>query len=229
MWPTDPYSGSGDKAHIQYHQDGSGENTQLRIQCENDADDDILITANGGVTVTGTFTKPGGSFRIPHVLAGLTTTTDLVHSFIEGPQADNLYRGRTTLVAGISTVNIDTTNNMTEGTFVNLNRDVQCFTSNETGWTAVKGSVTGNLLTIVAQDNTCTDTISWMVVGERWDLHMYDPHNPMTDENGKVRTEVPNKNYNRGGGFKENYIIENKLRVGISTISRPSIENKEVE
>ena len=149
----------------------------------------------------------GKNFRIPHPLVGLTTTTDLIHSAIEGPQADNLYRGRATLVAGISTVNIDTTNNMTEGTFVNLNRDVQCFTSNETGWTAVKGSVTGNLLTIVAQDNTCTDTISWMVVGERWDLHMYDPHNPMTDENGKVRTEVPNKNYNRGGGFKENYII----------------------
>jgi hypothetical protein len=227
-WAPDPYGGSGDNAHIQFHQDGSGENTELRIQCENDGDDDILITAPV-VNITGTFNKPGGSFRIPHVLAGLTTTTDLVHSFIEGPQADNLYRGRTTLVAGISTVNIDTTNNMTEGTFVNLNRDVQCFTSNETGWTAVKGSVTGNLLTIVAQDNTCTDTISWMVVGERWDLHMYDPRNPMTDENGKVRTEVPNRNYNKGSGFDENYINENKLRVGISTISRPSIENKEVE
>ena len=118
---------------------------------------------------------------------------------------------------------------MTEGTFVNLNRDVQCFKSNETVWTAVKGSVTGNLLTIVAQDNTCTDTISWMVVGERWDLAMYDPQNPLTDENGKLKTEVPNRNYNKDGGFEESYIYENRFRVGISTISRPSIENKEVE
>ena len=157
----------------------------------------------------------------------MSTSHYLQHSFVEGPQADNIYRGKTTLVAGISTVNIDTTNNMTDGTFVNLNRDVQCFTSNETGWTAVKGSVTGNLLTIVAQDNTCTDTISWMVVGERWDLAMYDPKNSMTDENGKVRTEVPNRSYVKG--FDQDYISENQFRVGISTISRPSIENKEVE
>ena len=36
-------------------------------------------------------------------------------------------------------VNIDIASNMTDGTFVLLNRDIQCFTSNETGWTNVKG------------------------------------------------------------------------------------------
>ena len=82
---------------------------------------------------------------------------------------DLIYRGKVDLVAGSATVNIDTKSNMTEGTFVLLNRDIQCFTSNETGWTAVKGSVSGNILTITAQDNSCTDTISWMVVGERQD------------------------------------------------------------
>ena len=50
---------------------------------------------------------------------------------------------------------------------------------------------------------------------------------PTTDENGKIKTEVPNRNYAKG--YNEDYINENKLRVGISTISRPSIENKEVE
>ena len=76
---------------------------------------------------------------------------------------------------------------MTNGTFVLLNRDVQCFTSNETGWTAVKGSVTGNILTITAQDNTCTDTISWMVVGERQDDKIKSVE--ITDENGKLIME----------------------------------------
>ena len=226
-WATDPSGGSGDVAHIQYYQDGSGENTRLRILIANDADDDLRLEG-GIIRAQGSFSKLSGSFRVPHVLAGLTTTTDLVHSFVEGPQADNLYRGRTKLVAGISTVNIDTINNMTEGTFVNLNRDVQCFTTNETGWTAVKGSVTNNLLTITAQDNTCTDTISWMVIGERWDLAMYDPKNPMTDANGKVKTEIPNDSYNKGGSYEQDYISENRFRVGISTISRPAIENKEV-
>ena len=79
---------------------------------------------------------------------------------------DLIYRGKIDLVNGSATVNIDTKANMTDGTFVLLNRDVQCFTSNETGWTAVKGSVSGNILTITAENNSCTDTISWMVVGE---------------------------------------------------------------
>ena len=76
---------------------------------------------------------------------------------------------------------------MTDGTFVLLNTDVQCFTSNETGWTAVKGSVSGNTLTITAEDNSCTDTISWMVVGERHDQHMKDTN--WTDDDGKVIVE----------------------------------------
>jgi len=76
---------------------------------------------------------------------------------------------------------------MTEGTFEVLCRDVQCFTTNESDWTAVRGSVTGNILTIEAQDNTSTASISWMVIGERKDKHMYDTD--WTDESGKVIVE----------------------------------------
>ena len=65
--------------------------------------------------------------------------------------------------------------------------DVQCFTSNEDGWTALKGSVTGNILTITAQDNTCTDTVSWMVIGERCDSDMLETD--WTDDAGKVIVE----------------------------------------
>ena len=79
---------------------------------------------------------------------------------------------------------------MTEGTFVALTRDVQCFTTNETGWTNVKGSVTGNQLTIIAQENTCTDTISWMVIGERQDDAVKQSGN--TDADGKLILE-PNR------------------------------------
>ena len=106
---------------------------------------------------------------------------------MEGPQADLIYRGKVTLVAGKATVNIDTVSNMTEGTFVALNTNTQCFTTNETGWDLVKGSLSGNTLTITSQDNTSTDTISWMVVGERHDQHMIDTD--WTDSNGKVIVE----------------------------------------
>ena len=140
-----------------------------------------------GLTVVGALSKGSGSFKIDHPLPAKTETHHLVHSFIEGPQADLIYRGRAELVGGTATVNIDTAAGMTEGTFVVLCGDVQCFTSNESGWTAVKGSVSGNTLTITAQDNTCTDTISWMVVGERKDQHMIDTD--WTDDEGHVIVE----------------------------------------
>lgn len=158
-----------------------------RFNNSTNAFNNMIIAENGNVTIRGALSKGSGSFRIPHPLEAKRETNDLVHSFLEAPQADNLYRGKVDLVAGSATVNIDTVAGMTEGTFAALNREVQCFTSNETGWTAVKGSVSGNILTINAQESDCTDTISWMVVGERKDQHMYDTD--WTDENGKVIVE----------------------------------------
>ena len=145
------------------------------------------IFRNGNLEITGALSKGSGSFRIDHPLPAKSSTHDLVHSFIEGPQADLIYRGKVDLVAGSATVNIDTAAGMTDGTFVLLCGDVQCFTSNEDGFTAVKGSVSGNTLTITAEADTCTDTISWMVVGERKDQHMVDT--TWTDDNGKVIVE----------------------------------------
>ena len=147
----------------------------------------INLVAPGNLAVTGSVSKGSGSFRIDHPLTSLTETHHLVHSFIEGPQADLIYRGKVTLVNGLSTVNIDTVSSMTDGTFVILCRDVQCFTTNESDWTPVKGSVSGNILTIEAQDNTSTANISWMVIGERQDKHMHNTD--WTDENGKVIVE----------------------------------------
>ena len=140
-----------------------------------------------GCQVFGSFSKSSGSFKIPHPLPEKTETHELVHSFIEGPQADLIYRGVVDLVDGTATVNIDTAGRMTEGTFEVLCTNVSCFTSNETDWTAVKGSISGNILTITAQDNTSTATVSWMVVGERKDQHMKDTN--WTDDNGRVITE----------------------------------------
>jgi hypothetical protein len=135
----------------------------------------------------GALSKSSGSFKIDHPLPELNETHHLVHSFVEAPQADNIYRGKVKLVNGRAEVNIDTNSGMTEGTFVLLNREVQCFTSNESDWDAVRGSVNGNILTIECQNAESTATISWLVIGERQDKHMYDTD--WTDENGKVIVE----------------------------------------
>jgi hypothetical protein len=51
----------------------------------------------------------------------------------------------------------------------------------------VKGSVSGNKLTIESQNASSTATISWMVVGERQDPHMIATD--WTDSDGKVIVE----------------------------------------
>jgi len=151
----------------------------------------MSISDTGSVSVYGSLSKGSGSFKIDHPLPSKTETHNLVHSFVESPQANNIYRGKVVLVDGSATINIDTVSGMTDGTYVLLNTSTQCFTSNETGWTAVKGSVSGNTLTITSQVS-CTDTISWMVIGERHDQHMIDTD--WTNEEGKVIVEPLKEN-----------------------------------
>jgi hypothetical protein len=146
-----------------------------------------IASDSGNTTIVGSLSKGSGSFKIDHPLPAKKDTHHLIHSFIEGPQADNIYRGKVDLVSGSATVNIDTVAGMTEGTFVALNREVQCFTTNESNWDAVKGSVSGNILTIESENSESTATISWLVIGERKDQHMYDTD--WTDDDGKVIVE----------------------------------------
>jgi hypothetical protein len=148
----------------------------------------MSIATSGTVNVVGTFTAGTKTFRIDHPLPEKTDTHYLLHSSIEGPKADLIYRGRANLVSGTVDVNIDIAAGMTDGTFEVLCDDVQCFTSNEDGWTALKGSVTGNILTITAQDNTCTDIVSWLVIGERKDAKMIESE--WADADGKLIVEA---------------------------------------
>lgn len=141
------------------------------------------------ITGAGTLSKASGSFKIDHPLEAKTNTHYLVHSFIEGPQADLLYRGTATLSSGTATVNIDTAARITDGTFVALNGNVQAFTTNESGFDAVRGSVSGNVLTITSSDSSSTATISWLVVGERKDAHMLSAGTRWTNADGRVITE----------------------------------------
>lgn len=145
------------------------------------------VELGGNTAVYGALSKSSGSFRIDHPLPQLEATHQLVHSFVEAPQADLYYRGKVALVGGKATINIDAAAGMTEGTFVVLCRETQCFTTNETDWTAVRGSVSGNILSIEAQDPTSTASVSWLVIGERQDKHMMDTE--WTDDNGRVIVE----------------------------------------
>ena len=137
----------------------------------------------GALTATGT-----KNFRIPH---GLREGYDLVHSSIEGPLTDVIYRGKVNLVDGRATVSMDTKFGMTAGTFAWLTKDIQTFTSNETGWDAVRSSFSGDTITIECQNASSTDTISWKVVAERDDPGMKS--STMTDDDGNLIVERPSE------------------------------------
>ena len=146
----------------------------------------LSLTADGAnVAVAGALSKGSGSFRIDHPLK--PDTHQLVHSFTESPQADLLYSGTAELVNGGAKINLDEYHGMTEGTFVALNRNIRVFTTNESDWEPIKGYVVGNILYISCRDVTCSDSVSWLVIGERHDQHMMDPD--WTDEKGRVIVE----------------------------------------
>jgi len=147
----------------------------------------LEVNTAGNVVVGGSLSKGSGSFRIDHPLESKKETHHLVHSFVEAPQADNIYRGTVSLENGSATINLDSASGMTEGTFVLLNTNIQCFTTNETDWDAVKGNVTDNILTLSCENTSSSATVSWLVIGERHDQHMIDAD--WTDENGKVIVE----------------------------------------
>ena len=83
----------------------------------------MRISAGGSVSVAGALSKGSGSFKIDHPLEAKKDTHHLVHSFVEGPQADLIYRGKLALVDGSATVNLDDAARMSAGTFVLQNHE----------------------------------------------------------------------------------------------------------
>ena len=113
---------------------------------------------------------------------------DLYHGFVEAPRYDLIYRGTATLSSGTASVDIDTTSSMSSGTFAALTQNPEVWVQNKTGWTALKGSVSGATLTITAQDTSSTDTVAWMVVAERADDFI--KNSTLTDSDGHLIPEV---------------------------------------
>ena len=124
-----------------------------------------ITRSSGAVAVIGALSKGSGSFRIDHPLPEKEATHQLVHSFIEGPQVDLIYRGKVALVNGAAQINIDEKFGMTAGTFVALCRDTQCFTTNEQGWHHVRGSVAGAVLTIECERSRLSSSLLGLNIG----------------------------------------------------------------
>ena len=182
---------------IQYYEDDGGSGQVLHFQAGvRGADNKYYISSNAtihssyalmasgqDVTIGGALSKASGSFKIDHVLPSMESTHDLYHSFVESSEAMLIYRGTTELENGTATVQMDEQIGLTAGTFELLVRDTQVYTTNETSWDRVRGSIDGSTLTIECEDSNCSDVISWLVVGERMDKHMMETS--WTDDDGR--------------------------------------------
>ena len=151
-----------------------------------------FVYSYGPWTHTGNFTVTGGtkSFRIPHPVV---PNKDLIHSCIEGPRNDLMYRGTVTLVNGTATVDMNKNSTttpdcaMTDGTFEALCTNPQFFLQNMSGFDRIRGTMSGANLIIISENQNSADVISWMVVAERHDAAMISTD--LTNDSGYLVTE----------------------------------------
>ena len=174
-----------------YKHAGDGSDSNYAFIGGHSNDDALKVFMSGAVNVPGAFSKGSGSFRIPHPLPAKSETHELVHSFVESPETMLLYRGQATLVDGSAVLDMNDIAGMTTGTWDLLCREEIVFATNLTGWSPVRGSISGCTLTLECQDATSTDTVAFLVTANRHDEHIMDTD--WTDEEGRpiVEPELP--------------------------------------
>ena len=140
------------------------------------------VNATGAVIAPMLYATGVKSFKIPHPIKKDTT---LIHSCIEGPRCDLIYRGHVKLTGGTANVNIDSDSStypMTQGTFSALSTNARYFLQNNDSFDRVRGNLNGNLLTILSENTASTNEITWMVISERKDKSIIS--SDRTDTNG---------------------------------------------
>jgi hypothetical protein len=182
------YSGSGNQnSGMNISMDYATGTSDYVLNCASGGTSRFKVNAGGLVHVAGELTAGTKTFRIDHPLADKKDTHQLVHSCIEAPKADLIYRGTANLSSGVAQVDLDEAAGMSAGTWELLCRDPQVWLQNDSGWSGVRGSVEGNILTIECKDTVSDDTVSWMVVAERQDESIKGQD--ATDNEGRLIVE----------------------------------------
>lgn len=137
----------------------------------------LHMKQNGDVFIGGALSKASGTFLIDHPLD--PENRDLAHGFVEAPRYDLIYRGTVGLVDGRATVDVDAASNMSPGTFAALTTNaVVTSLQNQSGFARLRpGVINGASFEIICEDETSSDTVSWVVIAERNDAfvkHMDD-------------------------------------------------------
>jgi hypothetical protein len=132
-----------------------------------------LLYVNGSVVIAGSLTKGSGAFVINHPIDKFQNTHNLVHSFVESPKLDLIYRDNIEIKSNnVAYVDIDKHFNLFPGTFDLLNKNESIFVNNNDSFYRVKGkiskknvTVTGDITTLTANFTYNNGTTSNIIVG----------------------------------------------------------------
>ena len=142
------------------------------LKNSNESNTNCDLVVHGNLKISGVIEKGGGTFNIEHPLIN---NKRLVHSFVESPRCDLIYRGKVKLTNGKATVNMDKDSThsiecaMTEGTFVSLCSNPTIYLQNNINFDKVIGDISGNILTIYCENLNSNTLVDWMVIAERKD------------------------------------------------------------
>jgi hypothetical protein len=138
----------------------------------------------GSLAVSSGFTAGFKNFRIQHPL---NENKWLYHTSTESPRADLIYRGVLELQNGEGSASIDSSSNMTIGTFDVLTKNPQLFLQNNESFDRIKGYVQSGSVYVLSENQNSTASIDWSVIAERQDTEMLK--SALYDRHGKYKTE----------------------------------------
>lgn len=136
--------------------------------------------------VCGNITSLVKNFRIPHPNKNAAKNY-LYHSSVESSNISNLYSGNGKFNNTNKVIlNMDIENNMTDGTWVTLNRNPKIFIQNNESFSRCIGKMNNNILTIECETTT-NISVDWLVMAERCDPTVISMNG--TDGDGHLITE----------------------------------------
>ena len=138
----------------------------------------------GSLNVTSGFSANNKQFKIQHPV---NENKWLYHTSTEAPRADLIYRGIMKLSNGIGSASIDSSSNMTIGTFDLLTKNPQLFLQNNESFDRVKGNVESGSIYVISENQNSTASIDWTVIAERKDDEILK--SPLYDKIGNYKPE----------------------------------------
>lgn len=129
----------------------------------------------GNLSVTGTLSKGGGTFKIDHPL--FPKEKYLFHGFVEAPQYDLIYRGVSNVKGGEVDVDLDEYFNMSPGTFAALTTNAEVITLRNRTFPRTfvwSGEIKGGRFRISSDDPDTNQEVCWLVIAERADSFVRD-------------------------------------------------------